>query len=322
MKKLLIALTACTVIAMITILSACGATYLPLPQDETLQQALQGYEVVFEDDFDGDTLDPTKWTRGYNESVRRAGYYEATDDTLFVKDGNLTIRTLYKNGQFGEGWYTSWVDSSPSQKHAPATGEDYQGFAAQYGYFEIRCIVPPCEGIWSAFWLMPEGGTGMTNQDELGTGHDGVEIDVMESPYYVNRKQQNLNVHVLHGDGYGDNLRSDRSPSYIVPDMYTQFHTYGVMWTDTEYIFYIDGRETWRSQHTVDGVTLGVSQVPEYLLMTVEIGGENYDGVLYPGKTKNPDGTWSDFWCGNPDNNDKTKVYDFVIDYVRVWQKA
>lgn len=303
--------------------AACDDLPKSLPKEQTLQKALSdgGYSLVFEDNFDGNSLDTTKWKAGYNTPVRRAGYYENTDDVLFVKDGNLTIRTLYKNGQYGEGWYTSWVEScTNTSKGHNAPTEDHIGFSAKYGYFEIRCIVPPSEGIWSAFWLMPDEGTGMSADDIQDTGSDGVEIDIMESPWMFNKIQPELNVHVLHGDGYS-NTKSQSSSSYIIPDMYEEYHTYGLMWTKEEYIFYVDGRETWRTRHTVDGKTLGVSQVKEYMLLTVEVAGyTDDDGIMHPGKVLNSDGSEEDYWCGNPDNNDKSKYYDFIIDYVKVYQ--
>lgn len=328
MKKFItVFIILCLSLTCILALVGCnqGVKGIALPEEVTLEQALKdgGYELVFEDNFDGDSLDTTKWKAGYNTPVRRAGYYENTQDTLFVKDGNLTIRTLYKDGQYGKGWYTSWVESAtnPDKGHAPKT-EDFKGFSAKYGYFEVRCIVPPTEGIWSAFWLMPDEGTGMTQNDQQGTGADGVEIDIMESPWMFNKADQNLNVHVLHGEGY-QNTKSERSKYYNIPDMYTQYHTYGVMWTEEEYIFYIDGRETWRTKHTVDGHTYGVSQVKEYMLLTVEIAGyQDKDGNLRVGKELGSDGKEVGAWCGNPDNNDKSKKYDFVIDYVKVYQAA
>ena len=302
--------------------TGCGTRGIALPDEATLSGVLEreGYRIVWSDEFDGNTLDTSKWRAGYDGNVRRAGYYETTPDTLFLQDGNLVIRTHYKeNGAYGAGWYTSWVESAINKGHAPKT-EDYQGFNAKYGYFEVRCKVPASIGIWSAFWLMPDEGVGMTADDLPGTGSDGVEIDVMESPWFYQKgkDKQELNVHVLHADGY-QNTKSDRSATYRIPDMATEFHTYGVMWTETEYVFYVDGKETWRSVHTVDGKSLGVSQVKEYLLLTVEVAGQDPEN---PGRVRNQNGEWEDFWCGNPDRNDKSKVYDFVIDYVRVYQKG
>ncbi len=285
---------------------------------ETLEK--EGYKLVFSDEFEGDKIDTTKWRLGYHQPTRRGGYYDATEDLLFQKDGALTIRTLYKDGPYGEGFYTSWVESCTKDgvSSKPKT-EDLEGFAAKYGYFEIRCIVPPAEGIWSAFWLKPDSDVGMSKDDVLGTGEDGVEIDVMESPWYFNGGKS-LNQHVLHGDGYQLD-KVEASPIYKVPDMYTQFHTYGVLWTENEYIFYVDGRETWRSTHTVEDENLGVSQVPEYMLLTVEVAGYlDENNNPHPGKEL-VEGKEKKSWCGDPMNNDKEKAYDFIVDYVRVYQK-
>ena len=322
MKKEIATVICAAFICVLLAASACSCSgALKIPEEKTLAGVLEegGYELVFEDDFDGDSIDYTKWKTGYSTPLRRAGYYEDSADTLFVSDGCLTIRTLYKDGQFGEGWYTSWVETATREDSAGVKrSEDYQGFSATYGYYEARCIAPPCEGIWSAFWLMPDEGTGMSEDDVIGTGADGVEIDVMESPWLAFDKDKEANMHVLHGDGYAA-TKSDKSPLYHVPDMYEEFHTYGVLWTEEEYVFYIDGAETWRTKHTVDGETLGVSKVNEYMLLTVEVAGyAAEDGTPVPGL--NADGT--PFWCGDPMKNDKDKHYDFVIDYVRVYRKG
>ena len=325
MKKF--ALLLITAVLLICVSAACllaGCSQAkPLPEEITLPEVLEkgGYELVWGDEFDGDEIDYTKWRVGYKGGMRRAGYYLDTPDAVFVNDGALTIRTRYlEDGLYGPGWYTSWVDSATADTagNGIVHSEDYQGFSGKYGYYEIRCITPPSYGIWSAFWMMPDGdAAGMSADDVKGTGEDGLEVDIMESPYmYVDGS---YNVHVVHGEGYTD-TRSDRSDTYEVPGMYTQYHTYGVLWTEEEYVFYIDGRETWRTSYSPDGETLGVSQVEQYLLLTVEVGGyQSEDGAMHPGVTLE-DGVEVPFWCGNPDDNDKTKAYDFIIDYVRVYQ--
>ena len=117
MKKFaFIVVAAMLVAALIPAVSACGNA----DRTEELHAELEsmGYTLAFEDNFDGDEIDYTKWRVGYNVgagedgALRRAGYYEVSDDTIDVSDGVLTVSTLYKDGQYGEGWYTCWLESS------------------------------------------------------------------------------------------------------------------------------------------------------------------------------------------------------------------
>lgn len=294
-----------------------------LPDEVTLDSVLKdgGYEIVFEDNFDDDSIDETKWNTKYGGNTRRAGYYVNDEETIFEKNGTLTIRTAYReDGIYGSGWYTGWVETAKNRGQSAHAGKNYEGFNAKYGYFEARCKAPKGVGMWSAFWMMPDEGAGMTADDVMNSGKDGVEIDIMESPWMIDKFNKDQNIHVIHGDGYGNNIKSERSPSYEIPDMYDTFHTYGLLWTETEYVFYVDGRETYRTSYEYDGKVLGVSEVSEFLLLTVEIAGVEKDGVLYPGKDFGDNGKMVKHWAGNPDDNDKSLNYDFVIDYVKVYQ--
>ena len=185
-------------VALIVVAAMLVATLIPAAsaggnndRTEELHAELEsmGYTIAFEDNFDGDEIDYTKWRVGYDVgagedgALRRAGYYEVSDDTIDVSDGVLTVSTLYKDGQYGEGWYTCWLETSVlgsmgSEAPILCSEEDYRGFESTYGYFEVRCIAPPCEGIWSAFWMMPNS-EGMSGLGGEPGGADGVEVDVM-----------------------------------------------------------------------------------------------------------------------------------------------
>jgi beta-glucanase (GH16 family) len=69
----------------------------------------------------------------------------------------------------------------------------------------------------------------------------------------------------LHWDGYGKDHKSAGTRTTI-PVLTEGFHDYGLLWTKEQYIFYVDGKEVWRS------TAGGVSQVPEYLKLSAEIG--------------------------------------------------
>ena len=91
-------------------------------------------------------------------------------------------------------------------------------------------------------------------------GRDGTEIDIVEIPWRDGKITMNL-----HWDGYGKDHKS-AGTSTTIPALTEGFHDYGVWWTREQYVFYVDGKEVWRSSAG------GVSQVPEYLKLTEEIG--------------------------------------------------
>lgn len=266
-----------------------------IPTKETFNP--EGYEVTYFDDFNGTTLNTDIWnveTFEEHGNKRRNAYYSA--DNVFVEDGNLKIRTNYQaNGANGAGWYTGWADMLP-RTNADGTKA---GFAQKYGYFEVKAMAPPMKGAWSAAWMMPADGGGFGDNDIPGTAADGCEIDIMESPGYT--FGESVNQHVLHS---GKELKTQASPRFLVEDMYTTYHTYSVEWTDTEFTFYIDGYKTWTTKYVVDGKELGVSKVLQYLILSVEVAPIDLT------------------WAGNADDNDKSKHYDYKVDYVKIMQKS
>lgn len=280
------------------------------------------WEVAFFDDFVTDTLDTAKWQhRVMQDGIRRAAYYSDDAQTVFIKDGNLVIRTAYKQGEYGAGWYTGWLETKTPKEQNPNSG--YRGFSQKGGFFEIRCQVPPAIGIWSAFWLMPDEGAAFTQDDLQWTAKDGLEIDIMESPFF-GFKQSKV-IHVLHSDGYGSTLKTSKSKDIKIGNinragnMYNSMHTYALEWTEEEYIFYVDGKKTWQTRYKYQNKILGVSDVLQYLILSIEVGGHRNEntGELEVGIEK--DGTPS--WAGNPMDNDLTKTYDFIIDYVAVLKR-
>jgi beta-glucanase (GH16 family) len=258
---------------------------------------LTGYTISFEDNFDGPALDTARWTaRTYldtgdadrterDKAERRGGYWDP--DQVFVEDGRLIIRTEYKDGKYGEGYYTG-VAETPGGL-----------FEQRYGYFEVRAKLPAAEGMWAAFWLLCDS---MTSEEN--GGRDGAEIDIFESPYYRSPDIRNTVPHAVHADGYGDKIQSLGSDLFRVPKPYTDFNTYGLLWTEDEYVFYINRKESWRTD------AFGPSQVPEYMILSCEVGGK--DGKPVPG------GDWS----GDIEKGKSSLPADFVIDYVKVWKRT
>lgn len=248
-----------------------------VPEGQKLD--LSRFALTFEDKFEGNTLDRTKW-QSHGEGVRRGGYWDLSQ--AIVQDGRLIIRTEYRDGNDGPGWY-----------HA---GLETRGlFEQKYGYFEARCKLPKGQGLWSAFWMQCGGMERVT-----GNGKSGAEIDIFESPYYA-RRQNGLVTCNIHYDGYGRAHRTKNAGLIRVGNPYETFHNYGVEWNEQEYIFYLDGVESCRTSFGQP------SQTPEFLILSTEVDGKG--GRPFRG--------WSGDIRRNPE---EVWPSDFVVEYVRAYQ--
>lgn len=246
---------------------------------------LSQFDLVFEENFDGDEIDKTKW-RVYRHPdkkavIRKGGFWSASQAKII--DGRLHITTEHKkDGDMGAGYYTEAINTSGL-------------FEQRYGYFECRCKLPAAEGLWAAFWLHSE------NVGFGRSGKEGTEIDIFESPLFSRKKLRNSVVSNLHYNGYGISGKSKRLGAFAVDDPYGKFNTYGLEWNEKEYIFYINGVETCRTNFG------GVSRQKQFMILSVEVDGVGGKPLFG--------------WSGNIKNNPEgTLPVDFVVDYVRVYQ--
>lgn len=220
------------------------------------------WQLIWSDEFDGNAVDQSKWEL-LGDWKRRDGFW-VKEDSYLDGQGHLILRTK----KDGDRYTCGAVRTRGKFEH-------------RYGYWVCRCKFPKEQGHWPAFWL---------HADTVGrigdAGRDGTEIDIMEKPWREDRITQNL-----HWDGYGKE-HQHVGTTFDFPGLSEGFHTFGLHWTPDEYVFYVDGKETWR---TSGG---GVSQVPGYAKLTEEIGD----------------------WGGDIKKADLPD--EFVVDYVRVYDLA
>ena len=206
----------------------------PTPKD-TLPPAPKGqaWKLAWHDEFDGETLDETKWD--VPEGKRRDARWSRKAVALDGK-GHLAIKTLKE----GDKYYDGCARTRGKFEHA-------------FGYYVARIRLQKSAGHWTAFWMYGSG-VGKVGHG----GMDGTEIDIMEKPWLDDRVQ-----HTLHWDGYG---KAHKSKGHVSknPGIMKGWHTYALLWTPDEYVFTIDGKERWRSSAG------GVCQVPLYLKLSDE----------------------------------------------------
>lgn len=260
--------------ALTTIFSFIGVDIDMISYPNGKKLDLSGYELVFEDEFEGDSINTDVWTFMPGDGASaRGGIIDWSNNE--VRDGSL-IMHIY---QAEDGSVTC-----PPDLYSVGTKEFAQG------YFECRCILPKVQNGAGAFWMM----------NSVDDPYDHVELDIMESQNwgpegvaYYRQKYGDLAVnsveHNIHVAYTTDKYTKLRAHAFIVKgDPYNEYHTYGLLWTKDNYTFFIDGVATMSTK-------LGLTDTPEYLILSNYIRETNT--LINDGDAQ------------------------FIVDYVKVWQK-
>jgi len=124
-----------------------------------------------------------------------------------------------------------------------------QSFSQTYGYFEMRAQLPAGQGMWPAFWLLPENDTWPP------------EIDAMEmlgnnpSVYYTS----------IHSGTASNEVNAGQADN--VGNMSTGYHTFGVDWEPNFITYYFDGQQVYKVATPADMST------PMYMIANLAVGG-------------------------------------------------
>jgi len=231
--------------------------------EHSMLPAGYNWKLVWSDEFEGTTLDTSKWSYRLHLLQTRHNTWTNEGATLDGK-GNLLMNLLEKDGHYyspalqtGE----NFLDRpgrrySPTLNSWPISKISKPKFQHKYGYYEIRCQLPKQEGWWPAFWLQSPiiGST-------LDPSFSGVELDIME---YFNREERIR--HSAIWNGYGPDAKGKSAGDQFQEGVAEGFHYFGVHWSPEGYVFYVDGRETWRFSEVV-------SECEQFILVTTECVG-------------------------------------------------
>ncbi len=240
-----------TAVTTTTVETTTAATTTTAAETEVVEEdytaiEIEGrkYKLSFEDNFDGNDIDTAKWERCPEWPRQDLNNHWDNDMSYLDGDGNLIIEMSY---------------DKETDRYLSGGVRSKGKFEQAYGYFEIRCTVNTVPGYWTAFWLMGE-----SVADETNGGINGTEIDIMESAYYDEKLIQNT----LNWDGYG---AAHKVSGFKAPaDVYDgEYHTFSLLWTKDEYVYYIDGKESWRTEAKQ---AYGTCKVPLYIKITSEMG--------------------------------------------------
>jgi beta-glucanase (GH16 family) len=154
-------------------------------------------------------------------------------------------------------------------------------FTQTYGYFEMRAQLPPGQGMWPAFWLLPADKSWPP------------ELDALEAFGKTNANGEGgtTSVHVgaITSD-WSSGGGGDWVPMPNGGDITTGYHSYGVDWERDYLTYYIDGVQVAQLRTPSD------MNKPMYMLANLAVGGN---------------------WVGSADGS----TGQMNIDYIRAYSK-
>ena len=247
---------------------------------------IDGYKLLWSDEFDGKTMDQKKWNYEPHEpgwTNNELQEYTTSTDNVFVRDGKLVLKAI-KTTKDGKDYYTS----------GKVTGQNKTDF--QYGKVVVSAKVPEGQGLWPAIWMMPKDESFYGQWPKCG------EIDIMESlGNDTTTSYSTIHYGEPHAEQQGTIVK-EGAESFSA-----KFHEYSVEWEPGEMRFYTDGElvltvNDWFTavQGEDDKPYPAPFNQPFFVQMNLAVGGD---------------------WPGNPDETTDFSKAEFEIDYVRVYQK-
>ena len=248
-----------------------------------IDQVPDEYEVFWNDEFSGDSLDLRFWNielmgpGAVNEELQT---YTNSPENILLNNGFLYIRAK-KDNPFdpNQPGYTSGRINTAGKVDL------------QYGYWEVRAKLPSGTGTWPAIWML--------NSEifTVGWPYCG-EIDIME---HVGYDPDRVFFSIHNTNNYGNVGGTNQQGVYNLSGIENDFHTYAIEWGPTYIRGYIDGILYFNYGKPMGG-DYGdwPYDSPFFLIINLAVGGD---------------------WGGQQGVDSSIFPASFIIDYARMFRK-
>lgn len=240
--------------------------------------------LVWQDEFDGDSLDSSNWEIEVNASGggnKELQIYTDRLDNVRVSDGYLVIEARRDHASVSGVGKSEYSSGRIRTKHKG----DWK-----YGRIAVRAKLPSGTGIWPAIWMLP------THERYDGWAASG-EIDIME----MKGKQPNKVLGTLHHGGpWPKNVHTSNSFTLSSGSFAEGFHLFEVKWQEGKIEWLVDGEcyQTQTKWNTTNGEFPAPFDQEFHLVLNVAVGGT---------------------FVGSPDQSTLFPCR-MTVDYVRVYQ--
>lgn len=233
---------------------------------------LNGLPLTFHDEFDGDTLNKDVWNYEY-------GFNQYNEEHQYYQESNLTL----------SGGVMRIQPSIEGDKITSSRINTYKKVSFKEGIIEARMKLPSYLGVWPAFWLLG-------NDHHENYWPKCGEIDITEA---VNDEQKiYCNTH-WNDDGHKSN-GSNIGVSQLKDFDRTEYHTYGLIKTQTTLSYYLDDIDNIYFTMDITDSSLYALRNDYFIILNVAVGG---------------------VWPGHEIDEEELLKQSMEVDYVRIYSQ-
>lgn len=221
-------------------------------------------EVIFEEDFNGDSLDMQSWSYEEGDGCPNLCGWGNNEEQVYsrdyveVKDGKLVITAVKKDDEYYSGKIIS---------------KDKVEF--KYGVIEVKAKLPEGKGLWPAFWMLG------ADINEVSWPASG-EIDILE---YVGKEPGEIFTSLHTPASHGNTINTKKTR---IEDIEQGYHTYKAVWTKDYIEFFVDDQQVYKFVPPVYDEEHYPFRKDFYFLINMAIGGNfggpEVDDSIFPAK--------------------------------------
>lgn len=245
------------------------------------------YKLNWHDEFDGKSLNMNYWSYqegdgsqygipGWGNSEQQ--YY--SQDNVSVNNGALKI-TARRENKGGKAYTSARIRTANK-------------VAFTYGRIEAKIKLPPYQGLWPAFWMLPDTST-------YGNWPNSGEIDIMEAKGRL-PNETSAAIHFADNNNQHKYNTGTCDLNQTLSSNMKDWHTYSVEWESDSLFFYVDDICFFGSKRNQYSGIQGNSGQPFdknfHILLNLAVGGM-FDNYINP--------------------NDSDLPASMEVDYVRWW---
>jgi beta-glucanase (GH16 family) len=213
-------------------------------------------KLVWEDNFDGKTLNEQNWNYELGDGCPNCGWGN-NERQLYTKenhelaDGKLVITAKRDETKDGVKYTSTRITTAGKQEF-------------QYGRIEARAQLPVGYGIWPAFWMLG------SNIGSVGWPKSG-EVDILE---YIGREPGMVFTSLHTQDSHGNTVNTMKTP---IKGIEVGFHVYAAEWDKDKISFFVDDELVYTFQPENKTEDTWPFNQPFYVIINMAVGG-NFGG--------------------------------------------